>query len=55
MEEEEEGGEYLVVVAEPVVAYVGDDDTGFFRLDGGIWEILRWWDVRRIFSFFLAW
>lgn len=34
-----EGG-YLVVVAEPVVAHIGDNDTGFFRLDGCVWEIL---------------
>lgn len=30
------------MVAEPVITFVGDDDTGFFGLDGGIWEILRW-------------
>lgn len=37
------GGEgYLVMVTEPVVALVGHNDTGFFRLDGGVGEILRW-------------
>lgn len=38
------------MVTEPVVALVGHNDTGFFRLDGGIGEILRWCDVRRILN-----
>lgn len=42
------------MVAEPVVTLVGDDDTGFFGFDGGVGEVLRWWDVRRI-SNLAAW
>lgn len=38
------------MVTEPVVALVGHNDTGLFRLDGGVGEILRWWDVRRILN-----
>lgn len=33
--------EYLVVVAEPVVALVGDDDAGFFGVDSCVWEVLE--------------
>lgn len=33
-------GGYLVVVAEPVVARIGDNNTSFFGLDGCVWEIL---------------
>ena len=31
----------LVVGAEPVEALIGDDDAGFFRVDGGIGEVGR--------------
>ena len=31
----------LVVLAEPVEALIGDDDTGFFGVDGGIGEVGR--------------
>lgn len=33
------GGAYLVEVAEPVVALVGDDDAGLLRFDGGIGKV----------------
>lgn len=29
------------MVAEPVVALVGDDDAGFFRVDGCVGEVLE--------------
>lgn len=36
---------YLVVVTKPVVALIRDDDTGLFRVNGGIGEVLQW-DIR---------
>lgn len=31
----------LVLLAEPVEALVGDDDTGLFGVDGSVWEVGR--------------